>query len=64
MQNGTVHLTAIVARPDGSKVLRDQQSGRDPVALGETVGKRLLERGGGRILQEVYGETAAAPQQP
>ena len=64
MKDGVIHLTAVVARPDGSKVLRENQSGSDPQKLGEMVGKRLLERGGDRILQEVYGETAAAPQQP
>ncbi len=64
MKDGVLHLTAVVARPDGSKVLRENQSGSDPEQLGEMVGKRLLERGGDRILQEVYGATAAAPQQP
>lgn len=64
MKDGMLHLTAVVARPDGSKVLRENKSGSDPQELGEIVGKRLLERGGDRILQEVYGETAAAPQQP
>ncbi len=64
VSEGVIRLTAVVARPDGSKVLRDSDSGNDAAQLGERVGKRLLERGGGRILQEVYGETAAAPQQP
>ena len=64
VKDGEIHLTAVVARPDGSKVLRESESGNDPEKLGEIVGKRLLERGGDRILQEVYGETAAAPQQP
>ena len=64
MKDGMLRLTAVVARPDGSQVLRENQSGSDPVQLGERVGKRLLERGGHLILQEVYGETAAAPQQP
>ncbi|MBZ5629961.1 MAG: hydroxymethylbilane synthase [Acidobacteriia bacterium] len=64
MAAGAIHLTAVVARPDGSKLLRENQSGSDPRSLGEAVGRRLLERGGDRILQEVYGETAAAPQQP
>ena len=61
---GMIHLTAVVARPDGSKVLRENESGTDPERLGEMVGKRLLQRGGDRILREVYGETAEAPQQP
>jgi hydroxymethylbilane synthase len=60
----TIHLTAVVARPDGSEVLRETETGIDPEQLGKQIGKRLLQRGGDRILQEVYGETAAAPQQP
>jgi hypothetical protein len=38
--------------------------GNDPVALGEELGKYLLNRGGREILKEVYGETAAVPAQP
>jgi hydroxymethylbilane synthase len=64
LRNGKLHLTAVVARPDGSSVLREQEAGSDPERLGQTVGKRLLERGGDEILREVYGEIAAAPQQP
>ncbi len=64
LTEGTIHLTGLVARPDGSKLLRETASGTDAEQLGEAVGKRLLARGGDRILQEVYGETAAAPQQP
>jgi len=62
--NGQIHLNGIVAKPDGTLILREQQAGSDPVALGETVGKTLLERGGQQILEEVYGAAAAAPQQP
>jgi hydroxymethylbilane synthase len=64
MTEDTLRLTAIVARPDGSQVLREQQSGGDPVALGEQVGDSLLQRGATRILEDVYGAAAAAPQQP
>jgi hydroxymethylbilane synthase len=64
VQGGTIRLTAVVARPDGSTVLREIESGSDPEQLGESVGQKLLRRGGDKILQEVYGETAAAPQQP
>src|SRR5580658_2147366 len=35
MQEGVLHLTAIVARPDGSTILRETQSGSNAVALGE-----------------------------
>ncbi len=59
-----LHLHAIVARPDGTQVLRESQQGTDPRALGETVGETLLRRGAESILQEVYGLAASAPQQP
>jgi hydroxymethylbilane synthase len=65
MSEGTLRLSAIVARPDGSEVLREQQSGSDPVALGEEVGISLLQRGATKILEQVYGASVAvAPQQP
>ena len=64
VKDGMLHLSAIVAQPDGSVILREQQSGSDPVALGEQVGDTLLQRGATRILEDVYGATAAAPQQP
>ena len=64
MREGTLHLTAIVARPDGSTILRETQSGSQAVALGETVGENLLQRGAIRILEDVYGANGAAPQQP
>ncbi len=62
--DGTLRLTAIVAQPDGTEVLRDQQSGDDPEELGARVGKTLLARGAEAILRAVYGEAVAAPQQP
>jgi hypothetical protein len=42
-------------------VLREQQSGSDPVSLGEQVGDALLRRGATKILEDVYGAAAAAP---
>jgi len=62
--DGMLKLTAIVAKPDGSEVLREQQTGDDPEYLGVRVGKSLLARGAEAILRAVYGEAAAAPQQP
>jgi hydroxymethylbilane synthase len=64
LKGGVVYLTAICARPDGSEVLRESQSGLDPARVGEAVGKTLLARGADKILEDVYGETAAAPAQP
>jgi hydroxymethylbilane synthase len=64
VRNGRLHLDAIVADPDGSKVLRESRDGTDPVQLGESVGQTLLERGGDAILEAVYGQGIAVPQQP
>ena len=61
---GTLRLIAVVARPDGSELLRESQSGDDGEALGRSVAEALLNRGADRILRDVYGREAAAPQQP
>jgi hydroxymethylbilane synthase len=63
-QAGVLRLSAVVARPDGSEVLREQQTGRDAQELGRSVAQSLLERGAQRILDDVYGQEAAVPQQP
>jgi hydroxymethylbilane synthase len=62
--NGRLHLEAVVARPDGTKVLRESGDGDNPVKLGEMVGETLLRGGGDAILREVYGQAVATPQQP
>jgi hydroxymethylbilane synthase len=64
VRNGRLHLDAIVAEPDGTKVLRESRDGGDPVQLGESVGNTLLQRGGDAILEAVYGQGIAVPQQP
>jgi hydroxymethylbilane synthase len=64
VRNGRLHLEAIVADPDGSKVLRESREGSDPIQLGESVGETLLQRGGDAILEAVYGQGIAVPQQP
>ena len=64
--NGTIklHLAAIVAQPDGSKLLRESREGNDPEKLGAEVGQTLLRRGGDAILEQVYGKGFALPSQP
>lgn len=61
---GALRLTAVVARPDGSELIREAQSGEDAEALGRSVAEALLRRGADRILRDVYGREAATPQQP
>jgi hydroxymethylbilane synthase len=66
MRNDNLHLEAIVADPDGSKVLRESRDGsiNDPEKLGNDVGEILLRRGGDEILEAVYGRGLAVPPQP
>jgi hydroxymethylbilane synthase len=64
LRGGTLHLDAIVASSDGKTLLRETGVGDDPATLGNTVGEALLRAGGARILDEVYGKSAAAPEQP
>ncbi|MBN2332788.1 MAG: hydroxymethylbilane synthase [Deltaproteobacteria bacterium] len=50
-----VTLTGLVARVDGSTVIKESRSSADdPEALGITLGKSLLAQGAGEILQECY----------
>lgn len=51
-----IHLNAIVARPDGSQVVRGQLSGPNPEHVGATLGRTLLDDGAQEILQEVYAK--------
>jgi hydroxymethylbilane synthase len=63
---GRLHLEAIVADPDGSKLLRESRDGslNDPAVLGNAVGDTLLSRGGDKILEAVYGRGLAVLPQP
>jgi hydroxymethylbilane synthase len=66
VNNGLIDLTAVVARPDGSELIREFRQGSDPKELGERTAGALLSRGANEILRDVYGSTtmAPAPQQP
>src|ERR1700689_5350251 len=66
IRNGRLNLEAIVADPDGSRVLRESRDGDPnyPEQLGNAVGETLLRRGGDEILEAVYGRGLAAPPQP
>ena len=63
-RNGELHLIAVVAHPDGTKVLRQQGSGTDGELLGQEVAEGLWDQGAGLILKEVAASSASAPSQP
>jgi hydroxymethylbilane synthase len=62
--DGTVALNGLVARPDGSEVLRASQSGSASNALGTAVAAELLRSGAQAILRDVYESVAPVPRQP
>ncbi len=64
VSGNVIKLVGVVARPDGTTVIRETRTGTDPQILGQELGKSLLNQGGREILREVYGETVAAPAQP
>jgi hydroxymethylbilane synthase len=66
IRDGRLHLQGVVARPDGTRVLRESCRGTigDPVHLGESVGEMLLKKGGDAILEEVYRRGIALAEEP
>jgi hydroxymethylbilane synthase len=64
LREDRLHLEAIVASPDGCKLLRESREGTNPVSLGEETGEALLRQGGAQILEEVYRRIVAQPRQP
>ena len=57
-------LRAMVGRPDGSEILREQAEGADGVKLGREAAQKLLKRGGDKILNDVYAQEVEVPKQP
>lgn len=46
-----LRLRAVVARPDGSSLLRGEQRGSEPEGLGRAVAQEMLSRGAGELLR-------------
>jgi hydroxymethylbilane synthase len=64
VRGGTMRVQAVVASPDGTKVLRESADGDDPIKLGELVGEALLQKGGDEILAKVYRHGIALAEEP
>jgi hydroxymethylbilane synthase len=62
--DGMLNLRAMVGRPDGSQILRQTAQGSDPVQLGKETAQKLLNQGADKILEEVYRQEVAVPNQP
>src|SRR5215472_2202575 len=56
VENGALHLLAIVASPDGAELVRAQSEGAvsEAAAIGWALGGELLDRGARRLLDAVY----------
>ena len=54
--DGSLWLQGFVSDVEGREVVRDQEQGRpqEAAAVGRRLAKRILDRGGGRILARVY----------
>ncbi|MGZ4873894.1 MAG: hydroxymethylbilane synthase [Candidatus Angelobacter sp.] len=63
-RGGRLYLQAMVGRPDGSQILREQADGTDGVKLGRETAQTLLWRGGDKILTDVYAKEVEVPKQP
>jgi hydroxymethylbilane synthase len=50
LDKGVIQMRAIVASPDGRRVVRAELSGVDPARTGATLGRNLLEQGAEEIL--------------
>ena len=57
LSNGRVRLEGLIASVDGKTLIRDSVEGssQEAYSLGVQLAERLLERGGDKILREIYG---------
>jgi hydroxymethylbilane synthase len=51
LEKGVIHMRAIVASPDGRRVVRAELTGVDPARTGASIGRNLLEKGAEEILK-------------
>lgn len=63
VSDGVLHLQAVVVAPDGSSLIRLDDSGPagEAEGVGSRLGRRLLDAGARRILETVYGAALRTP---
>ncbi len=59
LEKGVIHMRAIVASPDGKRVVQAELSGVDPARTGASIGRNLLEKGAEEILKALDGAHSA-----
>ena len=62
--DGELQLQAVVASPDGKRMLRHSGVGVDPMKVGRSVAEEILRKGATEILDEVYARATTPPEQP
>ncbi len=60
VEGSTIHLRAIVASLEGTRVVRGELTGSDPLQVGGELGRQLLNLGAREILAEIYSSPGAA----
>jgi len=53
LEKGVIQMRAIVASPDGKRVISAELSGVDPMRTGASLGRNLLEKGAEEILKAI-----------
>jgi hydroxymethylbilane synthase len=60
LEGGQIVLEGVVGSLDGTMVFREKTTGRDAESLGTDLAEALIEKGAGRLLEEIRVQTTAA----
>ena len=60
LEGSQIVLEGVVGSLDGTTVFREKTTGRDAESLGTDLAKALIEKGAGRLLEEIRVQTTAA----
>jgi hydroxymethylbilane synthase len=60
LEGGQIVLEGVVGSLDGTMIFREKTTGRDAESLGTDLAEALIEKGAGRLLEEIRVQTTAA----